>query len=78
MIVNIHFGAIPLFDESRQACAKLCGFLFVQLLDGSAEIRISAKDYLVNEGEMIHLPANEPHGLQATTRFKMLLTMIKE
>lgn len=51
---------------------------FVHILDGSAEVSISGKGYQVNEGEMIHLPANEPHALQALSRFKMMLAMIKE
>ncbi|MBI3912618.1 MAG: cupin domain-containing protein, partial [Chloroflexi bacterium] len=29
-------------------------------------------------GEMIVMPANQPHAVNATQKFKMLLTMIKE
>jgi quercetin dioxygenase-like cupin family protein len=48
------------------------------ILDGNAEITISGTKFDVNEGEMIIMPANEPHALVATKRFKMMLTMIKE
>lgn len=49
----------------------------VQILDGSAEIRISGTPYNVSRGEIIIMPANEPHALLAREKFKMLLTMIK-
>ncbi len=49
----------------------------VYLLEGEAEIRIDGKPYSVKEGEMIIMPANRPHALKATTRFRMLLVMIK-
>lgn len=49
----------------------------VQILDGSAEITIGGKCQLVHWPETIILPANIPHALKATERFKMLLIMIK-
>ncbi|PJE66963.1 cupin domain-containing protein, partial [Candidatus Shapirobacteria bacterium CG10_big_fil_rev_8_21_14_0_10_36_6] len=33
--------------------------------------------YIVKFGEMIILPANQPHSLKANKKFKMILTMIK-
>jgi quercetin dioxygenase-like cupin family protein len=49
----------------------------VNILDGEAEIIISGETYLVKQGEMIIMPADEPHALKANKRFKMMLTMIK-
>ena len=49
----------------------------VQVLDGSVDITISGGKYRVSAGEIIIMPANEPHGLKAPERFKMLLTMIR-
>jgi quercetin dioxygenase-like cupin family protein len=49
----------------------------VHIIDGEAEIMISGKKYNVNTGEMIIMPANAPHALNATGRFKMILTMIR-
>jgi quercetin dioxygenase-like cupin family protein len=49
----------------------------VYLLDGEAEIVISGRSHRLKEGDMIILPANEPHALKAVTRFKMVLTMIR-
>jgi quercetin dioxygenase-like cupin family protein len=50
----------------------------VQVLDGEAEITISGKPHRVRAGEIILMPAGEPHALRAPARFKMLLTMIRE
>ncbi len=49
----------------------------VCILDGKAEITISGKAHVLKEGEMIIMPADQPHALQANDRFKMMLVMIK-
>lgn len=49
----------------------------VYLLDGEAEVTISAKALHLKEGDMVIMPANEPHALKATKQFKMMLVMIK-
>ena len=49
----------------------------VSVLDGAAEVTISGRDHTVRAGEMIIMPANEPHALRARERFKMILTMIR-
>jgi len=49
----------------------------VCVLDGEGEITISGVPAVVKQGEMIIMPANEPHALRATQRFKMMLIMIR-
>lgn len=49
----------------------------VYIVDGEAEITISGTPKTVKAGEMIHMPAGEPHALKAIKQFKMLLTMMK-
>jgi len=49
----------------------------VYLLDGEAEITISGKTLYLKEGEMVIMPANEPHALKAIKNFKMILVMIR-
>jgi quercetin dioxygenase-like cupin family protein len=49
----------------------------VYVVEGEVEISISGSSHLLREGEMIIMPAHEPHALKAITRYKMLLTMIK-
>jgi quercetin dioxygenase-like cupin family protein len=49
----------------------------VYILDGEAEVTISGKVNRLTQGEMIIMPANEPHALLAIKRFKMMLVMIR-
>jgi len=49
----------------------------VQIVDGEAEITISGNLNIVKKGELIIMPANEPHALAAVKPFKMILTMIR-
>ena len=49
----------------------------VYLLDGEAEITIEGKPHQLREGDMLLLPADRPHAVKATKRFKMVLTMIR-
>jgi quercetin dioxygenase-like cupin family protein len=49
----------------------------VYVLDGEAEVVISGFASRLREGEMIVMPANEPHALKAPSPFKMLLVMVK-
>jgi len=49
----------------------------VQMREGSAEITVRGKPLQARTGDVILLPANQPHAVKAGTRFKMLLTMIR-
>ncbi len=49
----------------------------VHILDGEAEITISSQPHRVKAGELILMPANQPHALKALQRFKMMLIMIR-
>jgi quercetin dioxygenase-like cupin family protein len=49
----------------------------VQVVDGEAEITVSGTVHRVCAGEILLMPADDPHALHATVRFKMILTMIK-
>jgi quercetin dioxygenase-like cupin family protein len=49
----------------------------VCVLDGEVEISISGKPHHLDAGEMIIMPANQPHALKALSRFKMMLVMIR-
>lgn len=49
----------------------------VMVTDGETEIEIAGESFRVKQGDTIILPANLPHAVKATTRFKMLLTMIR-
>lgn len=49
----------------------------VQVVEGEVEIIIAGEPYRVRAGELILMPANQPHALKALKRFKMILTMIR-
>jgi quercetin dioxygenase-like cupin family protein len=79
-IIDKNTGTLTLFafDEGQGLSEHTAPFdALVFIFDGTAEITISGKTHLLNEGEMIIMPANEPHALKAMQRFKMLLAMIK-
>jgi quercetin dioxygenase-like cupin family protein len=47
------------------------------VIDGEAGITISGKRHRLAKGQMIIMPANEPHALKAQKPFKMMLVMIR-
>jgi len=49
----------------------------VQVLEGEVEIMIAGKPHHMRGGEVILMPAQQPHALKALQRFKMILTMIR-
>ena len=67
------------FDKDQELSEHTAPFdAFVHVLEGEADIRISGKAFQLKAGDGIIMPANEPHAVRATTRFKMLLTMIRK
>lgn len=49
----------------------------VYMVDGEMEIKIGGNPYNLKAGEILIMPPNVSHGLKATVKAKMLLTMIK-
>jgi quercetin dioxygenase-like cupin family protein len=49
----------------------------VYIIDGEAQIVISGRGHRLIAGQMIIMPAKEPHSLKAVKRFKMMLVMIR-
>lgn len=79
-LVKSDAGTVTLFafDKDQELSEHTAPFdALIQILDGSAEITISGELSIVCTGQMLIVPANEPHTLRAPERFKMLLTMIK-
>lgn len=66
------------FDKGEGLSEHTAPFdAMVQVVDGKAEITISGNKKILEKGDMIIMPANEPHALNAVERFKMVLTMIR-
>lgn len=49
----------------------------VYIIEGSGLISISGVDHEMSAGEIIIMPANEPHAVKAVEKLKMLLIMLK-
>lgn len=79
-IIEKNTGTVTLFafDMGQGLSEHTAPFdALVQVLDGEVEIKISGNPYYLKQGEMIIMPAHEPHALKAVSNFKMLLTMIR-
>ncbi|OPY23286.1 MAG: Cupin domain protein [Methanobacterium sp. PtaU1.Bin242] len=79
-IIRKETGTVTIFafDKGEGLSEHTAPFdAMVQVVDGKAEIVISGNKNIVNAGEMIIMPANDPHALNALERFKMVLTMIR-
>jgi quercetin dioxygenase-like cupin family protein len=73
-------GTVTLFafDQDQALSEHTAPFdAMVYILDGKAEIIISGNSNILEKGNMIIMPANEPHALKAREQFKMMLTMIR-
>ena len=66
------------FDEAERLSEHTAPHdAILQVVDGEARITVSGADYEVNAGEAIVLPSDEPHAVEAVSKFKMVLTMIR-
>jgi len=79
-IIDKQTGALTLFafDKEQGLSEHTAPFdAMVYIIDGQAEVTISGKPLSLKEGEMIIMPANQPHALKAIERFKMMLIMVR-
>jgi quercetin dioxygenase-like cupin family protein len=79
-IIGKKTGTITLFafDEGQGLSEHTAPFdAVVYLVDGEAEITISGRPFRLSLGEMIIMPAHQPHALAALKKFKMMLVMIR-
>ena len=79
-IIDKEAGTVTLFafDKEQGLSEHTAPFdAMVNILDGEAEIIISGKTFNLKAGEIIIMPANEPHAVKAVKKFKMILIMIK-
>ncbi|MDO5851384.1 MAG: cupin domain-containing protein [Methanobacteriaceae archaeon] len=79
-IIKKDTGTITIFafDKGEGLSEHSAPFdAMVQIIEGKAEITISGKSNILEKGDMIIMPANDPHALKALEQYKMILTMIK-
>ena len=80
-ILDKPVGTLTLFafDEGQKLSEHTSPYdAVVQVLEGKTRLTIGGQDQQVREGQIIIMPANVPHAVDAEGRFKMLLTMIRE
>lgn len=66
------------FDQGQSLSEHKTPFnSMVHVLEGEALITISGEPHIVKTGQLIILPANEPHSMRAEKHFMMLLVMIR-
>lgn len=81
MLVNKKAGSITIFsfDENEGLSEHVAPYdAVLTVIDGECEVWIAGHTFPMKEGETIILPANVPHALSAITKFKMVLSMIRE
>lgn len=80
-IIQKKTGNITLFafDQGQELSEHSTPFdALVQIMEGRGNIIIGGKDFILEAGQSIIMPANVPHAVKAPEKFKMLLSMIKE
>lgn len=80
-IVSKNAGTVTVFafDAGQGLSEHTAPFdALVYLIDGEALVNIAGKPLHLGIGELVVMPANRPHALKAVTKFKMMLTMIRE
>lgn len=79
-IIKKDSGSVTLFsfDRGQGLSEHTAPFdALVHVVDGTAEVNISGTPHRLDAGDMIVMPAGEPHALHAVERFKMILSMIR-
>ena len=73
-------GTVTLFafDEGQSLSEHTAPFdAIAHVLEGEALITVAGVPLTVAAGDIVLMPANQPHAVAALGRFKMLLTMIR-
>lgn len=79
-IIKKPAGTVTLFafDQGEGLSEHTAPFdALVYILDGEAEVTVSGRPLAAKAGEMVLMPADQPHSLKAPARFKMALIMIR-
>lgn len=65
------------FDAGQKLSEHSAPFdAMVQVIEGRVLLTIGGKPFKVSSGEIVIMPADVPHSVQAVDKFKILLTML--
>lgn len=79
-VLDKQVGTVTLFafDKGQKLSEHTSPYdAIVQVTEGQASVTIGGEAHNVTAGEIIIMPANTPHAVEADERFKMLLIMIR-
>ena len=79
-VIDKKTGTVTLFafDRGQGLSEHTAPFdALVYILEGEVQITIAGQAQRLSGGEMLIMPAKEPHALTAVQPFKMLLVMIR-
>ena len=79
-IINNTTGSTSVlsFDAGEGFEAKISPFdIYIQIIDGAAQVGINDKNYKLRLGEGIIIPGHTLHRFHANEQFKMISTTIK-
>ena len=80
-VISKPAGTVTLFafDQGQGLSTHSAPYdAMVWVLDGEVDITIDGQSLRAKPGDMVIMPANRPHALNALQPFKMALVMIKE
>ena len=79
-VVDKKAGTVTLFafDKDEGLSEHTAPYeALIYIAEGEVEVKIAAKSFILETGDMIMLPANKPHALRGIQKFKMLLVMVR-
>jgi quercetin dioxygenase-like cupin family protein len=79
-IIDEGTGTVTVFaiDEGEGLSEHTAPFdALVQVIEGFIQIDVAGEPHQVRGGDILIMPADQPHALKAIERSKMLLTMIR-
>ena len=79
-LIDKNSGTITLFafDQGQGLSEHTAPFdALLYVFDGESQVTVAGKAIQMKTGTITLLPVGKPHSVKATSRFKMMLTMIK-
>jgi quercetin dioxygenase-like cupin family protein len=79
-LIDKKAGTVTLFafDAGQGLSEHTAPFdALLYVFDGEAEVTVSHHRFIVEAGSMTLLPVGEPHEVNAVSRFKMMLIMVR-
>ena len=81
ILIDKPAGSLTLFafDQGQRLSEHTSPYdAVVQIVDGSAVLNIGNQAVEMKAGQIVIMPANIPHSVEAKEKFKMLLIMIRQ